>query len=264
MYIDTEGVILKQVRTLNNRRMLLLFSKKYGKISAGSNLSEKGKGKQSLAMKPFTYGRYELFKGREIYNINAAEVIKSFYKIGEDVDKYMSCSYILEFTEKLLPENQPAPALFDLLIDFLEVIERRSKKYPSLVAAYQFKALQHSGNAPQIKACANCGNVAQIKACANSGDAKDGVHFSIKDGGILCKSCFKTRNVDSKDKDTLIYDVDFGIVNIISYILDNPIACFEKLALDEVSLTKIQQILKSYILYHYDIEALKSEAFLLD
>ncbi len=252
MYIDTEGVILKQVRTLNNRRMVLLFSKKYGKICAGSNLSEKGKGKQSLAMKPFTYGRYELFKGREIYNINAAEVVKSFYKIGEDVDKYMSCSYILEFTEKLLPENQPAPALFDLLIDFLEVIERRNKKYASLVAAYQFKALQHSGNAPQIKICANCG------------DMKGGVHFSIKDGGILCGSCFETRNMAPKDKDTLIYDVDFGIVKVISYILDNPITCFEKLALDDVSLTKIQQILKSYILYHFDIEALKSEAFLLD
>lgn len=250
MYIDTEGVILKQVRTLNNRRIVLLFSKKYGKISAGSTIAEKGKGKQSLAMKPFTYGRYELFKGREIYNINAAEVIKSFYKIGEDVDKYMSCSYILEFTERLLPENQPAPAVFDLLIEFLEVIERRSKKYASLVAAYQLKALQHSGNAPHIGSCVNCGEV------------KGSQYFSIRDGGILCSTCRDSRNIEVKNKDTLIYEVDFGIVNIISYILDHPIACFEKLALDESSLTKLQQILKSYISYHFDIEELKSEAFL--
>jgi DNA repair protein RecO (recombination protein O) len=237
---------------LNNRRILLLFSKKYGKISAGITIAEKGKGKQSLAMKPFTYGRYELFKGRDIYNINAAEVLKSFYKIGEDVDKYMSCSYILEFTERLLPENQPAPALFELLLDFLTIIERRNKKYASLVAAFQLKALQHSGNAPQIKACVNCGS------------PSEGFFFSIRDGGILCSSCRNSRNNEANIQDSLIYDVDFGIVNIISYILDNPIASFEKLALDDLSLIKLQQILKSYILYHFDIEALKSEAFLLD
>lgn len=251
MYIDTEGVILKQIRTLNNRRIILLFSKKYGKISAGSNLTEKGKGKQSLAMKPFTYGRYELFKGRDIYNINAAEVIKSFYKIGEDVDKYMSCSYVLELTERMLPENQPAPAIFDLLIDFLEVIERRSKRYGSLVVAFQLKALQHSGNAPNVKSCISCGS------------QQDSRHFSIKDGGMICGDCI-SRNMETKDKDTLIYDVDFGIVNIMRYILDHPIAALEKMALDEASLSALQRILKSYISYHFDIDELKSEAFLTD
>ncbi|MBK5262736.1 MAG: DNA repair protein RecO, partial [Peptostreptococcaceae bacterium] len=120
MYIDTEGVILKQVKTVNGRKIVLLFSNKYGKISAGTSISEKGRSKSALAMHPFTHGKYELYKNRDSYNINGAEVIKSYYKIGEDVDKYMACSYVLEFTEKLALENQRAPELFRLLIDFLD------------------------------------------------------------------------------------------------------------------------------------------------
>ena len=89
MYIDTEGIILKQVKTVNNRRMVLLFSRKYGKIGAGTSINEKGRGKSALAMRPFTYGKYELYKNRDNYNINGAEVIKSYFKIGEDVEKYM-------------------------------------------------------------------------------------------------------------------------------------------------------------------------------
>ena len=67
MITDTEGVVLRQIKAAYGRRMVLLFSKKYGKISAGSSISEKGRSRAALAMRPFTYGRYELFKNRDSY-----------------------------------------------------------------------------------------------------------------------------------------------------------------------------------------------------
>lgn len=109
MYTSTEGIIFRQVKATGGRRMILLFTKKYGKISAGSSLSEKGKGKTALAMRPFTYGVYELYKGREYYNLNNAEVRKSYFRIGDDLDKYMQASLVLELTEKMIPEEVPQP-----------------------------------------------------------------------------------------------------------------------------------------------------------
>ena len=82
MLTDTEGIVLRQVKTSYGRRMVLLFSKKYGKISAGTSIAEKGRNRSSLALRPFTYGRYEMFKNRESYNINSADVIRSYYGIG--------------------------------------------------------------------------------------------------------------------------------------------------------------------------------------
>ena len=108
MITDTEGIVLKQVKTAYGRRMILLFSQKYGKISVGTSINEKGRNKSALALRPFTYGKYDLFKNRDSFNLNNASVLKSYYKIGEDVDKYMNSSYILEFTEKVLQEGQPS------------------------------------------------------------------------------------------------------------------------------------------------------------
>ena len=105
MYTSTEGIVFRQIKAAGGRRMMLLFTKKYGKISAGSSLSEKGRGKAALALRPFTYGNYELYKGREYYNLNSGEVIRSFFKIGEDLDKYMEASFVLELTEKMIPED---------------------------------------------------------------------------------------------------------------------------------------------------------------
>ena len=54
MLTDTEAIVLRQVKTSYGRKMILLFSKRYGKISAGTSIGEKGRSK---AM--FTLSGYE-------------------------------------------------------------------------------------------------------------------------------------------------------------------------------------------------------------
>ena len=102
MITDTEGIVLRQVKAMGGRRMISLFSKKYGKISVGTSINEGGRNKTALAIKAFSYGKYELFKNRDNYNLNNGQVLKSYYGIGEDIDKYMAASYVLEFTDKVL------------------------------------------------------------------------------------------------------------------------------------------------------------------
>ncbi len=145
MYIQTEGIVLRQVKTINSRRMITVFSKNYGKISCGSSFSEGGKNKTALALRPFTYGKYELLKGRDSYNIQGAETLKSYYALGEDVDKYMAACYVLELTDKALMEEQPQPKLFMLLLEFLKMLENRKKAYDTLVIGYQLKLLKLQG-----------------------------------------------------------------------------------------------------------------------
>ena len=216
MYVNTEGIILRQTKTVNGRKMVLLFSKKYGKISAGTSINEKGKNKSSLAMHPFTYGKYELFKNREFYNVNGADVIKSFYKIGENVDRYMCSSYILEMTEKMLTEELPNPGLFNLIIEFFEEMEKREKKYQTLVLGYELKALKILGIMPELERCVVCQ------------DAEGLVHFCIEEGGLICGKC--ANNLQNSNNDTLIYDVNFGIVEILKYFVNNPLIALEKIA----------------------------------
>lgn len=250
MYTDTEGVVFRQIKTVNGRRMVLLFSKKYGKISAGTSISERGKSKSSLAMKPFTYGKYELYKNRDNFNVNGAETIKSYYKIGEDVDKYMNASYILEFTERLLYENVPQPGLFNLLIDVFDELEKRKKKHGTLVVAYELKALKETGYMPELDRCVLCG-------CKS-----DLMFLDIKNGGLLCRGC--AEKTIAADNDSLIYEVGLGIIDILRYFIRNPLRNLENLALEENSLKMLRKIINDYAKYHLDIGDLKSEGFLSD
>ena len=250
MITDTEAIVLRQTKTVGGRRMILLFSRKFGKISVGSNLTEGGKNKSALAARPFTNGRYELFKNRESYSLNHGQVLKSFYSIGEDLDKYMAASYVLELTEKLLPEELPQPKIYQLLLTFLEELELREKKHDTLVTAYLVKVLDVLGNMPHLESC----------VCCNAPDARQ--FFSVEEGGMLCRECAERLHKDGNHP--LIYQANFAIVDILRYFQKHPLEAFRKLALEEQTQEKLQRILKQYLAYHLDVKNLKSEGFFRD
>ena len=251
MITDTEGIVLRQFKTVNGRTMLVIFSRKFGKISVATNQTGGGKNKSALAAKPFTYGEYELYKGRDIYNLNSGRVIKSYFDIGDDLDKFMAASYVLELTDKILMEEDPQPKLFVDLSECLEAIEKRNRKMDTLVLAYIVKALDNTGTMPELDSCACCGRP------RNGHKAS---WFSIDDGGILCRECASELDKSQEYGDkSLIYPVDFDIINILGYFRKEPFSRFEKLALEDKLSDKLMDILKSYMAYHLDISNLKSE-----
>lgn len=239
--------MLRQVKTVSGRKMIHLFTKKYGKISAGSPWAGK---LPALAFNPFAYGSYEIFQNPDSYNLSSGETKNSFYRIGEDIDKYVCASFILELTDKLLPEESPQPRLFDLLLGFLQAMEKRAKGFGTLTLAYEVKAIEILGAFPEINCCVSCGG-------------KDSLEFfSVTDGGMLCRDCGekKQANIENQKRDRLIFQPGFDIVNILKYFLASPLYMFEKIALDKGVAEGLQGVLRGYMSYHMDIGTLKSES----
>ena len=77
----------------------------------------------------------------------------------------------------------------------------------------------------------------------------------------MCSECSESAAAESNEP--LIYDTNFGIVNILRYFQKEPMSTFEKIALDEEILKKLQAIIKRYMAYHLDVGKLKSEDFFL-
>lgn len=248
MYTETEGIVLRQTKTVNGRRMILLFSRKYGKISAGTGVSEKGRGKAALAMRPFSYGRYELFRTRDNFSIQSGEMIRSFFRLGEDVEKFMAASYVLQLSEKILVEGAPNPAYFQLLLDFFDLLEKRDKEVMTPVLAMEAKILKLMGVAPELHRCIRCG------CPCNEGQ------IALGEGGIVCGKC--AAKEPATGKDSLIYDGNFGIVEILRYYFDNPVSSFQNLSLDPAIRAQVRVLLRQYMECHLELGELKSENYI--
>ena len=252
MITESEGIILRQTKISGGRRMVSIFTKKFGKIGAGTNLNERSKGKQALALRPFTHGTYEFFKRGDYFNINGADTLHSYYKLGEDVEKYMNASYALEFVDKVTVEGQPAPGLFNLTLDLMKELENRNGRYQTLIAAFEVKALRQLGVFPVLRKCAICGR-----------DLEPAV-FSVADGGTVCEdhAAAAREMTPQASKDSLIYEVDFGIVDILEYFDSHPLESLRKLALEDGTAERIRKMMTEYARYHLDFGEMKSESFM--
>ena len=135
MIINTEGIVLRQRKIAGNRRMIVIFTRQYGKISAGTSITERNRSRSALALRPFTFAEYELFKGRDAYSINSASARRSYYSIGEDIDRFMTASSFIEYLDKITAEGEPAPGIYDLALEFLESVSRTSGRAARASAA---------------------------------------------------------------------------------------------------------------------------------
>ena len=245
MSFNTEGIIFRQTRMVQGRRMILLFTREYGKISVGRNIGDKGRSKSSLALRPFTYGNYQIFEGRNYYELDRADAITSWYAIGEDLDRYAAASFVLELTEKMLPEGLPQPAVFSLIIEFMEELEQRKKKYMTLVLAYEIKLLRILGVFPVMDSCAVCGRKEDLEL------------FSPSEGGMICAEC--AERLRANGQEALIFHAGNDIVNVVKYFAKNPLRSFSGIALSDEVADELQRIIKAYMEYHFDLGKLKSE-----
>lgn len=242
MIVSSEGIVLKQRKIAGNRRLIVLFSKEYGKITAGTNINERGKGKSALALRPFTYSDYDLFKSRDSYNINSASVKQSFYSIGEDIERFMTASALIDYIDSVLEEGEARPKLFALSIEALEAISEARGNYRNILYAFIVKSLKLQGVMPHLTECVNCGKTLESRPL-----------FSVTAGGIICSDC---ANREKTGGVALIYKPSFDIVEVIDYFQKAPIKQFVKVSLKPEVEEELKVILNEYIRHYIGADVL--------
>ena len=255
MIINTEGIVLRQRKIANNRRMIVIFTKQYGKLSAGTSINEKSRSKSALALRPFTYAEYDIFKGREAYSINSAQVSKSFYSIGEDIDRFMTASVFIEYLDKVLAEGEPMPKLFDLSLEFLKSISQAGKSAETLLLAYIFKTLKMLGVAPELGGCVNCGK--GLDAFSRDAGKSLAPSFSVTSGGVICEECAEQEKTDAN---ALIYKPSFSIIDVFVYFDSKPLRTFERIDLKPEVSKEVRAILAEYVDRYLGADVLRQNA----
>ena len=246
MNISAEGIVLRQRKIANNRRIIVLFTKQYGKLSAGTSINERGRSRAALALRPFTYAEYDLFKGREAYSINSASVMRSYYSIGEDINRYMSGAAFLEYLEKVIDEEVSMPALFKLSIEFLDSLSRTKTSSNTLLYAFIVKSLRMLGVMPEMGCCVNCGKeLSEIPTPRM---------FSVSSGGVICPECALE---EEQSAAPLLYKPRFDIIDVLRYFESKPLATFEKIDLKQDVADTVRDIISQYTERYLDVDVLR-------
>ncbi|QUH26895.1 DNA repair protein RecO [Serpentinicella alkaliphila] len=239
MLIKTAGIVLKNSKFNENDSLLVIFTRKLGKVSAVAKGARNPKSVLLSGVQPFCYSDFVLYKGKSLYTVSQCDVKQSFYKLREDLDRLTYAAYLLELVSAETREGQTNNRLFNLLGKTLLIMSNPEAELNTVLRAFEIKFLHYSGYTPQLNDCVNCGSTQQT-----------GWKFSPKEGGLLCSNC---HSIDYK----AIKMSDYTL-KLAKYLLVKDISEIQKLKISNFLNLELSKVLKEYIFVHINKQSFKS------
>lgn len=179
--IRTEGIILRRKDFGESDRILVLFTRKLGRISGIAKGSRKPSSKIAGHLELFMRSSFLISRGRNLHLITQAEVLDSFDKLREDLQGIGRGSYIVELVDAVTFEEGSNLNLYELLLTTLKALN--SEDDPTIIIHFfELHLLGLAGFQPEFFICVECGKKI----------TEQDQHISGELGGVVCPSCVTT------------------------------------------------------------------------
>ncbi len=172
------GLVVHRLDLGENDRILTLFTREHGKISAVAKSARRAKSRLSGATELFTHSRLLLGTGKNLDVIAQCEIAHSFPELRQDLERLARATYFCELLDRTTLERDAAASgeLFDLTISALTLLQRENPYLDGVVHAYELRLLAILGYAPVLDRCVKCGEPLERRQ----------IGFSPSLGGTLC------------------------------------------------------------------------------
>lgn len=139
------GMVLKATPVGDYDKRLVILTRERGKITAFAR-GAKRPGNQLMAVsRPFVFGQFCLFEGRDAYNLQSAEIKNYFDALSGDVESACYGSYFLEFADYYSRENVDGSEMILLLYQSLRALMKPSLPNSLIQLVFELRAMVING-----------------------------------------------------------------------------------------------------------------------
>ena len=178
--VRTEGIVLRRRDFGESDRILVLFTKKLGRISGIARGARKPSSKISGHLELFSRASFLISRGRNLQLITQAETLDSYDHLREDLAGIGLGSYVVELVDAVTTEEGSNVKLYELLATTLNALD--SGLAPAIVIHYfELQVLGLTGFQPQFFICVECGGPVTEQNQYLSGEL----------GGVVCPKCIR-------------------------------------------------------------------------
>jgi DNA repair protein RecO (recombination protein O) len=188
--VQTEALVLRNIRFGDTSRVATLFTRELGKIGVMGKGVRDPKSPFGASLEILTHSSFILYyrPGRELQFLKSGWVEKEFRGLLQDPRRYSWGCACAEFLDRMLMEEEPAEELFSLALRAMEVIESAPRgSVGELFRAWQLRVAAHLGYAPRVDHCLACGRPLD----EGPNDSEPWL-FLPAEGGVLCPACRST------------------------------------------------------------------------
>lgn len=167
-------------------RIVTYYTRQYGKLKGIAKGARRSKKRFSNALEPFSFGDIIFSKkGRGTLSlIEGCDVVNHHANIRGDLEHTLISSYLIELIDKFTPEGKKNTELFQLLLNFLGLIDAGNSS-DALVRFFEIRLLKLAGYEPVLDRCLTCKKPVSEKVA---------YYFITSEGGLKCNTCYQNNS----------------------------------------------------------------------
>ncbi len=228
--IQTNALVIRTQNYGEADRILTLFTKEYGIVSAMAKGARKFKSHQAGATQLFCYGRFNLVSGKNMYTLRGAVCEESFFTVSASIENLALAQYFCDLAYLTTGPENPDEGVLSLLLNTLYLLSKNTKAPALLKAVYELKLCTQTGFMPNVHCCMRCGNTEDING------------FSPAMGGTLCASCSAADHIA----------LAAPTLQALRFIIDAPLSASFNFRLKDTLLCELSKICEKFILFNVD------------
>ncbi len=183
----TKGIVLRSIRYGEADRILDLYTRERGLVSAIAKGIRRTKSRFGGRLEPLSCVDLLAYEGRTLDTVTQVEVLRSFRGVREDLARLEAAGAILSTVRALSGGDEADRRLFNLLYHALDALETReggeARDNDAVASAFALKLCALAGYAPNLDACLQCGRDLDEAA------EEELLHYAPDLGGALCAGC---------------------------------------------------------------------------
>ena len=178
MLITTDGLVIKQRTMDTDDSLLTILTKDLGVVYAYAKGAKRMKSSLLSSTELLCYSHFVLFKNRERYSVNNADLNQVFFGVREDITKLSLATYFAQLSGIVLPVEEPEEEALRLFLNCLHLLEKDKLPQTQLKAIFELRLMTLCGFMPDLVGCAGCGTYEAVE-----------MYFVPQSGEILCGNC---------------------------------------------------------------------------
>ncbi len=234
MQIRVNGLIIMESSLGERDKLITILSKENGLLRAIVRGAKSIRNKNTVATQLFAYSQLILYKNRNGYIVDEADVQEIFFGLRDDICKLGLAQYFCEIALALSPENGDAGDFLRLMLNAFYYIINEKRKQNLIKSVVEIKMSELAGYMPDIVHCCKCGKYED-----------DVMYLCAEDGKLYCNAC--------KGKSSfLLFPLGKAALTAFRYILYSPFEKIFNFNINDKSLEELNNASEKYIISRTD------------
>ncbi|MBQ9558019.1 MAG: DNA repair protein RecO [Clostridia bacterium] len=156
MTLKTRGLVIREQKVSDGDCVVTLLTEDRGVIRVWTKGIFNPKTRNAGA-RLFCYSEFTLYKSRERYTLNSADLAEGFFALRRDITVVALCSYISQVIYSLLDEYAETAEILPLVLNCFHLAAEGKKPLRLIKACFELRLASILGYTPLLGDCEKCG-----------------------------------------------------------------------------------------------------------